>query len=637
MSDCMDRRNQDRRLRAREKLTTALLVHISLWALSIVILASIVTFLTTYQSTREQYIQLLKQGIAPKLEKKRWKFDQVQSQADILAEQFLQRYQLLKNNPQSSIKAFDNWYEETSPGVMRLKADFNRGENVGFALFEDVSTFAGPRKYPIDDELKVRVIAAQYTLNELGPAWQERVANSHFSFPENIIVMFSRKEPWGLLADKDLVITDFSVVQSTLQEFNTERESLWTGLYYDISADFWVITYQKPVDFKGRHLVNASFDVSLSKLLEELIEKKQPNAEHLVLNNKGGLIAASNMSMTALNTRQILTPENYQEPLYEEIYQLLQDNPDLKDGMVLDEGIEEQLVIVNNIKSLDWWYFTVYPRSEIQMQALIFPLKLTLAGIALVGLILLMVYWHIKTEVSKPLQMVAKVATLMGASNYQDVIAGDAVNAKTHGEVKRVIEAFKTMAQRFIKAQHELEAKVEQRTAELAQANRRLEELAHSDGLTGLLNRRSFDQDLDKIIKTPEDRFVLAIADIDDFKLYNDNYGHEAGDNALKAVAAYLINQSNGKCYRYGGEELTILLKLGDLETIKAELESIVCGINDLQIKHDYGNKGGDYLSISIGAAVIAANDSPQQAIKRADLQLYKAKAEGGNLVCFEE
>lgn len=631
----MDRRNQDRRLRAREKLTTALLVHISLWALSIVILASIVTFLTTYQSTREQYIQLLKQDIAPKLEKKRWKFDQVQSQADILAEQFLERYQQLMANPEASIAAFDEWYEETSPGVLRLKAEFNRGKTVDFDLFENISAFVGPRGKPIDDELKVRIIAAQYALNELGPAWQERVANSHFSFPENIIVMYSQKEPWGLLADKDLIITDFSVVQSTLQAFNLERESLWTGLYYDISADFWVITYQKPVDFNGKHLVNASFDVGLSNLLEELIEKKQPNAEHLVLNNNGGLIAASNMSMSALNTHQVLTPDNYQEPLYEAIFQLLQEQPDLKDGMVLDEGIEEHLVIVNKTESLNWWYFTVYPRSEIQMQALIFPLKLTLAGIALVGLILLMVYWHIKTEVSKPLQMVAKVATLMGSRNYKDVIAGDGVNAKTHGEVKRVIEAFKTMAQRFIKAQHELEAKVEQRTAELAQANRRLEELAHSDGLTGLLNRRSFDQDLDKIIKTPEDRFVLAIADIDDFKLYNDNYGHEAGDNALKAVAAYLINQSNGKCYRYGGEELAILLKLGKLDTIKAELESIVSGINELQIKHDYGKKGGDYLSISIGAAVIAANDSPQQAIKRADLQLYKAKAEGGNVAYF--
>ncbi|ACV27217.1 GGDEF domain-containing protein [Kangiella koreensis] len=631
----MDRRNQDRRLRAREKLTTALLVHISLWALSIVILASIVTFLTTYQSTREQYIQLLKQGIAPKLEKKRWQFDQVQSQADILGEQFLERYQQLMANPEASIAAFDKWYEETSPGVLRLKAEFNRGRAVDFDLFEDISTFAGLRKHPIDDELKVRIIAAQYTLNELGPAWQHQVANSHFSFPENIIVMYSQKEPWGLLADKDLVITDFSVVKSTLQEFNPDRESLWTGLYYDISADFWAITYQKPVDLNGKHLVNASFDVGLSNLLQELIEKKQPNSEHLVLNNNGGLIAASNMSMSALNTHQVLTPDNYQEPLYEAIFRLLQEQPDLKDGMVLDEGIEEHLVIVNKTESLNWWYFTVYPRSEIQKQAIIFPLKLTLAGIALVGLILLMVYWRIRAEVSKPLRMVAKVASMMGSKNYEDVVSSDIADSKTHGEVRRAIEAFKTMAQRFIGAQHELEAKVEQRTAELAQANRRLEELAHSDGLTGLLNRRSFDRDLDEVIRTPEERYVLAIADIDDFKLYNDNYGHEAGDNALKAVAAFLINKSSGKCYRYGGEELAILLKLGQLEDIESELESIVHGINDLQIKHDYGKKGGDFLSISIGAAVIAANDSPQQAIKRADQQLYKAKAAGGNLVYF--
>lgn len=97
-----------------------------------------------------------------------------------------------------------------------------------------LSAFLGKRDVALDDELKSRVIAAQYTLNELGPAWQNEVSNSHFSMPENILLMYSTESPWGLLADKDLVMTDYSVVRSTLQVNNPERKPNWTGLYYDI-------------------------------------------------------------------------------------------------------------------------------------------------------------------------------------------------------------------------------------------------------------------------------------------------------------------------------------------------------------------------------------------------------------------
>ncbi|MCA1766876.1 MAG: GGDEF domain-containing protein, partial [Idiomarina sp.] len=428
----MERRKDDRRLQHREKLTTALLVKISVWAISIVIAASAVTFLATYNNARERVITLLQQDISPMLERNQALFNRIEKNADILADQFLSQYQIAKDSTET-VEQFDSWYEETSPGVFRLKPDFNRGIRINNRHFQYLSTFVGPRKEPVDNELKSRVIAAQYALNELAPAWQNDVANTHFSMPENIITIYSQQSPWGLLADKDLVITDFSVVKSTLKSENPDRQPNWTGLYHDISADYWTITYQKPVDIDGKHLVNASFDVALGSLLSDLTEKKRPNSEHLVLNAKGDLIAASNISSEAMSDGKLMNSESYDEPLYQSVSELVANDSFNDDSTVLEDDLAGQLLIIDKIKGPEWWNVTVYPLNEVRKQAIVLPLQLVAGGVALVFLILLMIYWLIQREVSKPLKEVATVASLMGQRNYQDALSHRADNIQAKG------------------------------------------------------------------------------------------------------------------------------------------------------------------------------------------------------------
>ena len=192
----MERRHQHRRLQRHERLTTALLVKISLWAISIVVIASAVTFTATYQNARQRVIDLMQQDLAPTLERNQVLFERIERHAEVLSEEFLERYQLMQNQSER-IAQFDRWYQETSPGVLRLKPEFDQGTLQSGEYFQHLSAFIGPRTQPITDELKTRVIAAQHTLDAIGPAWQNVVGNTHFSMPENIIVMYSKESPWG--------------------------------------------------------------------------------------------------------------------------------------------------------------------------------------------------------------------------------------------------------------------------------------------------------------------------------------------------------------------------------------------------------------------------------------------------------
>jgi len=364
-SSILERRKDDRRLQRREKLTTALLVKISIWAISIVLIASSITFLTTYNNARERVITVLQRDLAPTLERNQTLFNRIESNANILADEFLSQYEIVKTT-EGVIEQFEQWYEETSPGVVRLKPEFNRGIATSSRYFENLSAFIGPRETAINDEFKLRILAAQHVLNELGPAWQKDVANTHFSMPENALIMYSVDSPWGLLADKDLVITDFSVVKSTLQSENPDRTPNWTGLYYDISADVWTITYQKTIDLNGQHLANASFDVALGSLLNDLTEKKRPKSEHIVLNTKGDLIAASNLAQEAIVERSTLTSETYDEPLYQQLSHLVTSENWTNQSFILENKIEGQLLIVDKIAGPNWWHITAYPLSEIR-------------------------------------------------------------------------------------------------------------------------------------------------------------------------------------------------------------------------------------------------------------------------------
>ncbi|WP_113906063.1 hypothetical protein [Aliidiomarina celeris] len=137
---------------------------------------------------------------------------------------------------------------------------------------EFLSSFIGRSNQALNEERMRRILIATEMLNRFAPAWQNLYENTHISMPENALVQYSRYQPWGRQADAELDMTKYSVVRSTLQAFNLNREGRWSGLYYDLSSKQWVVTYQLPVDYQGRHLGTPSHDIQLEDIFARLIE-----------------------------------------------------------------------------------------------------------------------------------------------------------------------------------------------------------------------------------------------------------------------------------------------------------------------------------------------------------------------------
>jgi len=177
----------------------------------------------------------------------------------------------------------------------------------------------------------------------------------------------------------------------------------------------------------------------------------------------------------------------------------------------------------------------------------------------------------------------------------------------------------------------------------LTEANERLEHLAQEDGLTGLANRRYFDARLlFNFQQALEGQTPLAVVmvDVDEFKKYNDLYGHLGGDECLRQIAHALrsaVWRSGDLVARYGGEEMVLLLPATDAEGALEVAQRARLAVADLRIPHAASALGTVSISLGVAAGVPQPDSTPFELLKAADEALYLAKQEGRNTVMVHE
>ena len=166
--------------------------------------------------------------------------------------------------------------------------------------------------------------------------------------------------------------------------------------------------------------------------------------------------------------------------------------------------------------------------------------------------------------------------------------------------------------------------------------------LAMTDGLTGLANRRAFDQNLQQEWqRTLRDgiKMSLLLLDLDHFKRFNDYYGHQVGDDCLRSVAVAIkeaVRRPGDMVARYGGEEIAIILADTDANGAFQVAEQVLSAIGGLRLPHLANPEGGGRVTASIGVATAicrmgATLKLPEALLTAADAALYKAKQNGRN------
>lgn len=244
---------------------------------------------------------------------------------------------------------------------------------------------------------------------------------------------------------------------------------------------------------------------------------------------------------------------------------------------------------------------------------------------------------HLARQFSRPIEQLAEAARRIERGDSEAVFPEQG----QLNEVEQLGQSLRSMTRTLLAHERELEdinqsleAQVLQRTEALEAANRELEHLATHDPLTGVHNRRRFDDKLRECFETSRrtgQGFAVLLLDIDHFKQVNDTYGHPAGDAVLQTLARVLSETTRAVDFvaRYGGEEFVILLPhTPDAGHAMAVAEKIRAAIADTPFP------GPGRLTVSIGASLWQpADPDASGVIERADAALYQAKAAGRNRV----
>ena len=198
--------------------------------------------------------------------------------------------------------------------------------------------------------------------------------------------------------------------------------------------------------------------------------------------------------------------------------------------------------------------------------------------------------------------------------------------------------AYRARVRGLKRRQKQLQALVAERTGELEESNAKLATLSSTDALTGITNRRGFDEALAsewRRAKRNGHSLALAMLDVDHFKNYNDFYGHPAGDQCLRAVAGLIETfgrRPGDLVARYGGEEFALLAPVTDGAEALALAQGICRELERLALPHAKSPYGVITISIGVAALVPGEDNDPGMLVRAADQALYRAKQAGRNL-----
>lgn len=209
---------------------------------------------------------------------------------------------------------------------------------------------------------------------------------------------------------------------------------------------------------------------------------------------------------------------------------------------------------------------------------------------------------------------------------------------------KRMVEGLVSATARMQRRSRELERRLQETSVEVNQLKNNLEKVreeAMTDALTGLANRKRFDEAMRKARRNAElqgDGFCLVLCDIDHFKRFNDTWGHQTGDQIIRFVAACLSRFSKEAhvVARYGGEEFGIVMPKTGLAEASEIADRIRATVESKRLLRKSTNEDLGHITVSMGVSEHHSGESIEELIERTDTNLYKSKQTGRNRVTVD-
>ena len=470
--------------------------------------------------------------------------------------------------------------EENDDGVRRSRrGSFDARKEAGIWI---------PASVNLDERTRKHFLRAWRLTNLFGQAsFSERLVDAWVLPLTNGEVIFYPDAPnfvFNAGRDTDYRTTDWVKLADPAQ--NPQGDARWTKAAFDPVAGAWMVSVVVPYFEDGVWAGTVGHDLLLSELFSALVVKSQVGSRGLLplyVVTKGGDLLLKDVAMPGQGEK---IPAEY-API------LARASPR---GLVA-ETLGDDTYLMAPIPALD--------------ATVIYRLSGALNRAALGSML-------------GPLQWISGVLMLLLGMLGYGVLAED---RQRRQQQRAALEG----------RNRELAEMVAVRTSELAAANQQLEAMMLQDHLTGLGNRRAFDQTLERVWATAQRSrqcFSVVMLDVDHFKGYNDALGHPAGDACLRTIGRVIkesARRPEDVALRYGGEEFALILPDTDLNGALQVAELLRLMVMAQQLPHPRNAAGIVTISLGVASLNFEQDKAPADLLARADAALYRAKQGGRN------
>ncbi|MDM8558128.1 ATP-binding protein [Candidatus Parabeggiatoa sp. HSG14] len=456
--------------KSKNSLTRTTIIKMGIRIAIIIIAVTLVSYWHIMSNLELQVIEQLDKYITERGHRDSNLLELAEANHISFKDEFLRRYQAILNEDVSA--SFDQVFELNDDGIIRMRTKYFHGVPLGEgAKMTGMSGFI-QENVTVTDDLRRRLIIGHNMVSAYGPVWENRFPDLYLSVPEKAVVVYWPKVIW--VPEKDSKV-DYFVTDEPFYignpEYNSQRDIVWSGIYYEEIGKEWLVSCVTPVDFNGKHIATVGSDILLSDLFERTINDHLEGAYNIIFQPDGRLIAHPNQMDAIQAGGGNLYIQKSQDQNLNNIFERVTNRQ--PGQTVIENHKDDELLAITKIEGPNWYLVTVYPKSL--MANLAFN---TASFILFLGLLSLLIeitvlFFVLRRQIAQPLQEFIDATKKIASRNFS-VKATQHLPLSRQDEIGELAHSFNGMAEQLKTSFDTLDAKVIERTAQL---NDKIEEL----------------------------------------------------------------------------------------------------------------------------------------------------------------
>ncbi|WP_409526634.1 hybrid sensor histidine kinase/response regulator [Nitrincola sp. MINF-07-Sa-05] len=457
---------------SNRSLAVSTIIQMGLRITLVVIAVTLLSYWHIITTLEEQTADKLSKYIVERAQKESATFLLAKDNHQTLKEVFLQAWPAARHSIHSD---FERYFETLPDGSTRTLPRLFYGEQgVDGIISDSVSGFIGRGAPTEDASFRSRLVLAYRMLDRYGITYTHRFANLYIHMPENVNIVYWPGLPWGLqaAADLDMRLEEWMYIAD--RQHNPGRETIWTGLYYDPTADEWMVSSETPVDVDGQHLITLGHDVLLNDLFDRVFNDRLDGAHNFIIRDDGRLIAHPDKEQELAQALGVLSISEIDDASLSAMYHQIKTALTIDDNThIINDKTNNAFLAVSRIQGPDWLFVTVFPKSLLASSARSTAEFILVLSIISLILELLMLYLVLRKKVITPIKTFVTASERIGQGDYNLMEANSTpLPVKRNDEMGLMARTFTQMATDIRHYQQDLEGQVVQRTEQLAVATK---------------------------------------------------------------------------------------------------------------------------------------------------------------------